>query len=71
MAIAAGGIMIFVWIMNSYPIPKGAMKRMTKAQGIEYTDGMVWNITDEGVRTRVAMMNSQPFPPRSGALMAP
>lgn len=43
MAIAAGGIMLFVWIMNSYPIPKGAMKRITKAQGIEYTDGMVWN----------------------------
>lgn len=29
------------------------------------TDGMVWNITDEGVRTRMAMMNSQPFPPPS------
>ena len=43
MAIAAGGIMIFVWIMNSYPIPKGAMRRMTEAQGIEYTDGLVWN----------------------------
>lgn len=43
MAIAAGGIMLFVWIMNSYPIPKGAMRRITKAQGIEYTDGMVWN----------------------------
>lgn len=43
MAIAAGLIMCFVWIMNSYPIPKGAMKRITKAQGIEYTDGMVWN----------------------------
>ena len=28
-------------------------------------DGMVWNITKEGVRTRVAMMNSQPFPPPS------
>ena len=28
-------------------------------------DGMVWNITEEGVRTRVAMMNSQPFPPPS------
>ncbi|KPA21476.1 Xylose transport system permease protein XylH [Shimia sp. SK013] len=43
LAIAAGGIIGFVWIMNSYPISKGAMKRMTKAQGIEYTDGMVWN----------------------------
>ena len=42
-AIAAGGILLFVSIMNSYPIPKGAMKRITKAQGIEYTDGMVWN----------------------------
>ena len=28
-------------------------------------DGMVWNITDDGIRTRVAMMNSQPFPPPS------
>ena len=28
-------------------------------------DGMVWNITNEGVRTRVAMMNSQPYPPPS------
>jgi D-xylose transport system permease protein len=43
MAIAAGGILLFVSIMNSYPIPKGAMKRMTAAQGIEYTDSMVWN----------------------------
>ncbi|MBO9397362.1 MULTISPECIES: sugar ABC transporter permease [unclassified Shimia] len=42
-AIAAGLIMCFVWIMNSYPIPKGAMRRMTEAQGIEYTDGLVWN----------------------------
>lgn len=28
-------------------------------------DGMVWNVTTAGVRTRVAMMNSQPFPPPS------
>ncbi|SPH19837.1 Xylose transport system permease protein XylH [Ascidiaceihabitans donghaensis] len=42
-ALAAGLIMAFVWTMNSYPIPKGAMKRMTEARGIEYTDGMVWN----------------------------
>ncbi|MEP1520479.1 sugar ABC transporter permease [Ascidiaceihabitans sp.] len=42
-ALAAGLIMAFVWTMNSYPIPKGAMKRMTDARGIEYTDGMVWN----------------------------
>jgi hypothetical protein len=24
-------------------------------------DGMTWNITREGVRTHVAMLNSQPF----------
>jgi ribonuclease Z len=28
-------------------------------------DGMVWNVTKEGTRTRVAMRNSQPFPPPS------
>lgn len=28
-------------------------------------DGMVWNITKDEIRTRVAMMNSQPFPPPS------
>jgi ribonuclease Z len=28
-------------------------------------DGMVWNITKDGIRTRVAMLNSQPFPPPS------
>jgi len=28
-------------------------------------DGMVWNVTKEGIRTRVAMMNSQPYPPPS------
>jgi ribonuclease Z len=28
-------------------------------------DGMVWNVTREGVRTRVAMLNAQPFPPPS------
>ena len=41
--ITAGLIIVFVWTMNSYPIPKGAMKRITQAQGIEYTDGLVWN----------------------------
>ncbi|APX10350.1 sugar ABC transporter permease [Tateyamaria omphalii] len=43
MAMAAGLIIAFVWIMNSYPIPRGAMRRMTEARGIEYNDGMVWN----------------------------
>ena len=42
MAIAAGLIICFVWVMTSYPIPKGAMKRMTAAQGIEYTEDLVW-----------------------------
>ena len=28
-------------------------------------DGMVWNITKEEIQTRVAMLNSQPFPPPS------
>ncbi len=28
-------------------------------------DGMVWNITKEGVRTRVSMLNTQPYPPPS------
>jgi ribonuclease Z len=30
-------------------------------------DGMVWNITKDDIRTRVAMLNSQPFPPPSVA----
>ena len=40
--IAAGLILSFVWVMNSYPIPKGAMRRMTEAQGIEFTEGLIW-----------------------------
>ena len=28
-------------------------------------DGMVWNVTKEGVRTRVAVLNTQPYPPPS------
>ncbi len=42
MVIAAGLILCFVWIMNSYPIPKGAMRRIAAAEGIELTDGLVW-----------------------------
>jgi hypothetical protein len=30
-------------------------------------DGMVWNVTKEGVRTRVAVPNPQPYPPPSVA----
>lgn len=41
--LVAGLILCFVWIMNSYPIPKGAMKRIAKAEGIEYTPDLVWN----------------------------
>jgi ribonuclease Z len=28
-------------------------------------DGMTWNVTKDGVRTRVAMLNTQPYPPPS------
>lgn len=35
-------IICFVWIMNSYPIPKGAMKRIAAAEGIEWTENLVW-----------------------------
>lgn len=30
-------------------------------------DGMVWNVTSEGVRTRIAVRNPQPYPPASVA----
>ncbi|KAJ57036.1 sugar ABC transporter permease [Actibacterium mucosum KCTC 23349] len=42
MATAAGLIIAFVWIMNSYPIAKGAMKRIAAAKDIELTEGLVW-----------------------------
>ncbi len=42
-ALTAGLIIAFVWTMNSYPIPKGAMRRITEARGIEYTEDLVWN----------------------------
>lgn len=41
-ALIVGLIIAFVWVMNSYPIPKGAMKRIAAAEGIEYTDSLVW-----------------------------
>lgn len=40
--LVAGLIIGFVWIMNSYPIPKGAMRRIAEAEGIELTEGLVW-----------------------------
>ncbi|MGH1415451.1 MAG: sugar ABC transporter permease [Pelagimonas sp.] len=42
MGLAGGLIICFVWVMNSYPIAKGAMKRIAKADGIELTEGLVW-----------------------------
>lgn len=41
MALAAGLIICFVWVMNSYPIAKGALRRITEARGIEMTDDLV------------------------------
>jgi len=41
-ALIVGLIIAFVSVMNSYPIPKGAMKRIAAAEGIEYTDSLVW-----------------------------
>ncbi|MEM7720354.1 MAG: sugar ABC transporter permease [Pseudomonadota bacterium] len=41
-ALIAGLIICFVWVMNSYPIPKGAMKRIATAEGIEWTEDLVW-----------------------------
>ena len=41
MALAAGLIICFVWVMNSYPIAKGALRRITEARGIEMTDDFV------------------------------
>jgi len=41
-ALIVGLIIAFVWVMNAYPIPKGAMKRIAAAEGIEYTDTLVW-----------------------------
>lgn len=40
--LVAALILAFVWIMNSYPIAKGALRRMTEARGIEMTDDLVW-----------------------------
>ena len=41
-ALTAALILCFVWIMNSYPIPKGAMKRIAAARDIEWTEDLVW-----------------------------
>ena len=41
-AICAGLILCFVWIMNSYEIPAGALQRMAEVRGVEYTEDLVW-----------------------------
>lgn len=52
-ALIVGLIAAFVWTMNSYPIPKGAMRRIAEAQGIAYTDDLVWH---HGVAIPVVML---------------
>lgn len=42
-ALVAGLIICFVWIMNSYPLPKGALRRIAEAEGFELTDDLVIN----------------------------
>ena len=38
-----GGLIIcFVWVMNSYPIPAGAMRRIAKSEGLELPEGLIW-----------------------------
>ncbi|MEM6303321.1 MAG: sugar ABC transporter permease [Pseudomonadota bacterium] len=52
-ALSVGLIATFVYVMNAYPIPKGAMRRMAEAQGVELTEGMVWY---HGVAIPVVML---------------
>jgi D-xylose transport system permease protein len=40
-ALAAGLILAFVWVMNSYEIPRGATERVAEARGIEPVEGLV------------------------------
>ncbi len=39
-ALAVGLVMGYVWIMNSYPIAKGALPRIAEARGVEMVDGL-------------------------------
>lgn len=41
--VAAGLIICFVWTMNSYPIAKGALRRIADSRGVEYTDDFMLN----------------------------
>ncbi|MEP3640017.1 MAG: sugar ABC transporter permease [Paracoccaceae bacterium] len=40
MGLAAGLVICFVWVMNSYPIAKGALPRIAEARGIEMVEGL-------------------------------
>lgn len=40
MALAAGLVIGFVWVMNSYKIAKGALPRIAEARGVEMVDGL-------------------------------
>ena len=40
MALAAGLVISFVWLMNSYPIAKGALPRIAEARGVEMVEGL-------------------------------
>lgn len=39
-ALAAGLVLCFVWVMNSYKIAKGALPRIAEARGVEMVDGL-------------------------------
>lgn len=40
--------------------------RKTYGEPVDFAvDGMVWNITEDSIRTRVAVLNPQPYPPPS------
>ncbi|MFT6022367.1 MAG: D-xylose transport system permease protein [Ascidiaceihabitans sp.] len=41
--LAAGLVLGYVWIMNSYKIAKGALPRIAEARGVEMVDGLVLN----------------------------
>ncbi|MEO9897958.1 MAG: sugar ABC transporter permease [Paracoccaceae bacterium] len=40
MGLAGGLVICFVWVMNSYPIAKGALPRIAEARGVEVVEGL-------------------------------
>jgi len=52
-ALTAGLVMSFVWVMNSYPIAKGALPRVAEARGIPVVEGLVLH---HGVAIPVIML---------------